>query len=147
MKKITFHIISKKILLSLFAVMTLMSFTSCAKKVAFQTSSIVPAARGDVKIKKDENKNYLIQIELENLAEVNRIEPPKSVYVVWMETDDSSVKNIGQIKSDSKFLSSKLKASFETVTPFKPSKIFITAEDNASVQYPGMQLIMETSSF
>ena len=147
MKKITLNIISKKILLSLFALMTLISFTSCAKKVAFQTSSIVPAARGDVKIKKDENKNYLIQIELENLAEVNRIEPPKSAYVVWMETDDSSVKNIGQIKSDSKFLSSKLKASFETVTPFKPSKIFITAEDNADVLYPGMQIIMETSNF
>lgn len=55
-----------------------------------------------------------------------------------METEDASVKNIGQIKSDSKFLSSKLKASFETVTPFKPTKIFITAEDNANVQYPGM---------
>lgn len=147
MKKITLNIISKKILLSLLAIMTLMSFTSCAKKVAFQTSTIVPAARGDVKIKKDENKNYLIKIELENLAEVNRIEPPKSAYVVWMETEDASVKNIGQIKSDSKFLSSKLKASFETVTPFKPTKIFITAEDNANVQYPGMQLIMETSSF
>jgi hypothetical protein len=32
------------------------SFTSCSKKVAFQTSSIVPAARGDVKITKDDNK-------------------------------------------------------------------------------------------
>jgi hypothetical protein len=147
MKKITLKIISKKIVLSLFAIMTLISVISCAKKVAFQTSSIVPAARGDVKIKKDENKNYLIKIELENLAEVSRIEPPKSAYVVWMETDDASVKNIGQIKSNSKFLSSKLKASFETVSPFKPSKIFITAEDNADVQYPGMQLIMETSTF
>lgn len=147
MKIITLNIILKKILLSLFSIMTLISFNSCAKKIAFQTSSIVPAARGDVKIKKDENKNYLIQIQLENLAEVSRIEPPKNVYVVWMETDDTSVKNIGQIKSDSKFLSSKLKASFETATPFKPSKIFITAEDNADVQYPGMQLIMETSNF
>lgn len=100
-----------------------------------------------MKITKDDNKNYSIQIELVNLAEVSRIAPSKSTYVVWMETDDSSVKNIGQIKSNSKFLSSKLKASFKTVTPFKPSKIFITAEDNADVQYPGMQLIMETSNF
>jgi hypothetical protein len=45
-----------------------------------------------------------------------------------METEDSEVKNIGNKKSDSKFLSSKLKASFETVTPLKPKKIFITAE-------------------
>lgn len=124
-----------------------MSFTSCAKKIAFQTSTIVPAARGDVKIKKDDNKNYLIQVELENLAEVNRLDPPKKAYVVWMESEDSMVKNIGQITSDSKFLSSKLKASFETVTPVKPSKIYITAEDDADVQFPGKQLIMETNRF
>lgn len=124
-----------------------MSFTSCAKKIAFQTSTIVPAARGDVKIKKDDNKNYLIQVELENLAEVNRLDPPKKAYVVWMESEDSMVKNIGQIASDSKFLSSKLKASFETVTPVKPSKIYITAEDDADVQFPSKQLIMETNRF
>jgi hypothetical protein len=124
-----------------------MSFTSCAKKITFQTSSIVPAARGDVKIKQDDNKNYLIQVELENLAEVSRLEPSKNAYVVWMESEDSMVKNIGQIRSDSKFLSSKLKASFETVTPVKPSKIYITAEDNADVQFPGKQLIMETKRF
>jgi hypothetical protein len=64
-----------------------------------------------------------------------------------MESEDSMVKNIGQIKSDSKFLSSKLKASFETVTPVKPSKIYITAEDNADVQFPSKQLIMETNRF
>jgi hypothetical protein len=127
--------------------MITMSFTSCAKKIAFQTSTIVPAARGDVKIKKDDNKNYLIQVELENLAEVNRLDPPKKAYVVWMESEDSMVKNIGQITSDSKFLSSKLKASFETVTPVKPSKIYITAEDDADVQFPGKQLIMETNRF
>jgi hypothetical protein len=47
------------------------SFTSCSKKVAFQTSSIVPA--GDVKITKDDNKNYLVEIKVENLAEVSRL--------------------------------------------------------------------------
>lgn len=136
-----------KLSLGLLALVMALSFTSCSKKIAFQTSAIVPAARGDVKIKQDENKNYLIQIELENLAEVKRLDPPKNAYVVWMESDDSMVKNIGQIKSDTKFLSSKLKASFETVTPVKPSKIYITAEDNADVQFPGKQLIMETKGF
>ncbi|MFT5713752.1 MAG: hypothetical protein ACI9WT_000290 [Flavobacterium sp.] len=147
MKKIKLNLISKKILMALLVLMTAMSYTSCAKKVAFQTSTVVPAARGDVKIKKDDNKNYVIQIELEDLAEVSRLDPPKKAYVVWMETENSMVKNIGQIKSDSNFLSSKLKASFETVTPVKPSRIYITAEDNADVQLPGDQLIMETNKF
>lgn len=147
MKKNTFKTVTKNIFLSLTVLLAMVSFTSCAKKVAFQTSTIVPAARGDVKIKKDENKNYIIKIELENLAEISRIEPSRNVYVVWLETDESSVKNIGQIDSDSNFLSSKLKASFETVTSFTPKKIFITAEENADVQYPGMPLIMETNKF
>ncbi|CAM2946220.1 hypothetical protein [Flavobacterium frigoris] len=144
MKKTTLSTITKNLFLGLLLILFTASLTSCSKKVAFQTSTIVPAARGDVKITKDNNKNYLIQIKLENLAEVKRLESSKKAYVVWMESDDSMVKNIGQIKSDSKFLSSKLKATFETVTPIKPTKIFITAEEDAEVQYPDKEIILST---
>jgi hypothetical protein len=48
-------------------------------------------------------KNYLVEIKVENLAEVSRLSSSKA-YVVWMETEDSEVKNIGLIKSDSKFI-------------------------------------------
>ncbi|HRA73541.1 MAG TPA: hypothetical protein PLB11_12065, partial [Flavobacterium sp.] len=85
--------------------------------------------------------------KINNLAEVKRLEPSKNTYVVWMETDESLIKNIGQIKSDTKFISSKLKASFETVTAFKPEKIFITAEENADVQTPGNFIVLETNKF
>jgi hypothetical protein len=124
-----------------------LSLHSCGKNVSFQTSSVVPAAEGDVKVNKDSNKNYLIKIKISNLAEVSRLEPSKNVYVVWMETDESLIKNIGQVKSDTGFMSSKLKASFETVTSFKPSKIFITAEDHADVKSPGMQMVLSTNRF
>jgi len=147
MKKTTLNRFTKNLILGVFVIMLTASFTSCSKKVAFQTSTIVPAARGEVKITKDNNKNYVIYIKLENLAEVKRLESSKKAYVVWMETDDSMVKNIGQIKSDSKFLSSKLKATFETVTPMKPTKIFITAEKDPAVQYPDEQVIISTRNF
>ena len=137
----------KKIFMGALAIIMLLTFTSCGKNIAFQNSSIVPAAEGKVSVKKDSNKNYSIGIKISNLAEVTRLQPSKNVYVVWMETEESLVKNIGQIKSDTGFMSSKLKASFETVTSFEPSKIFITAEDNADVQYPGMQLILTTNRF
>ena len=137
----------KKLFLGALAVIMLLTFTSCGKNIAFQNSSIVPAAEGKVSVKKDSNKNYSIGIKISNLAEVNRLQPSKNVYVVWMETENSVVKNIGQIKSDTGFMSSKLKATFETVTSFEPSKIFITAEDNADVKYPGMQLILTTNRF
>nr|WP_315214692.1 hypothetical protein [uncultured Flavobacterium sp.] len=138
---------TKKLLLGLFFSTLIFSFTSCAKKVSFQTSSVVPAARGYIKVKKDANKNYQIQIRINDLAEVDRLQNANKAYVVWMETDDLIIKNIGQIKSDSGFLSSKLKASFETVTSFKPEKIFITAEENADVQYPNNQVVLTTKDF
>lgn len=114
------------------------------KNITFQNSTVVPAAQGKVTIKKDSNRNYSIKIKISNLAEVKRLQPSKNVYVVWMETEENGTKNIGQIKSDTGFISSKLKANFETVTSFKPIKIFITAEDNQDAQYPGYQMVLTT---
>ncbi|WP_396176542.1 hypothetical protein [Flavobacterium sp.] len=125
----------------------LLPMQSCSKKVQFENSPVVPAARGDVKISKNSNKNYGIKIKFDNLAEVDRLDPPKKTYVIWMVTDQQSTKNIGQVKSGSSMMSSKLKADFETATPFKPVKIFVTAEDDGNVEYPGMYTILSTSNF
>lgn len=137
----------KKVLIGLLFLGLLIPFQSCSKKIKFETSSVVPAARGDVKVSKNSNKNYVIKINFTNLAEVDRLDPPKKTYVIWMVTDQKYTKNIGQIKSGSSMMSSKLKADFETATPFKPVKIFITAEDDGNVQYPGMYTVLSTSNF
>lgn len=121
--------------------------SSCAKKVNFQTSAVVPAARGYVKVKKDNNSNYAIKIQLYNLADVKRLESSRKTYVVWMETDEQSSKNIGQINSSSGMLSKTLKASFQSVSPVKPNRIFITSEDDGSTQYPGNEIILSTNKF
>ena len=121
--------------------------SSCAKKIVFQHSTIVPAATGKVKIKKDGNNNYSIDLNVENLAEANRLSPPQNMYVVWIMTKESGVKNIGQIKSSSGFLSGKMKASLHAVSPFKPTKIFITAEKNNDILYPGNQEVLTTRNF
>ena len=117
------------------------------KKVGFLSSSIVPAARGYVKVKRDINKNYVISVKISNLAEVNRLQPSKQVYVVWMITDHEIMKSIGPIISSTTFLSTKLKASFQKVSSFKPLKIFITAEDEAGAQSPNEQVILTTDRF
>lgn len=129
------------------AAMMLLFFSSCARKISFQTSTVVPAAEGTVKVKKDKNNNYRISVAISNLAEPTRLQPSKNTYVVWMDTDNNRIKNIGQINSSTGFLSQKLKASFETVSSFKPIKIFITAEDDAAIQYPGMQVVLSTDHF
>ena len=137
----------KRILLTMLTIISVASFASCSQKIAFQNSTVVPAAQGKVTIKKDSNKNYAIKIKISNLAEVQRLQPAKNVYVVWIETEENNIKNIGRIKSDSGFLSSKLKATFETVTSFKPTKVFITGENNQDVSYPGYQMVLTTNKF
>ncbi len=129
------------------AMLVLFSCSSCAKKAAFLTSSVVPAARGNVQLTKDHNKNYVIQLDIVNLAEPERLQPPKLLYVVWMVTDQKLTKNIGQMESTSGAFSNKLKAEFKTSSAFKPVKIFITAEDDANVQYAGPTVVLATSNF
>jgi hypothetical protein len=118
-----------------------------AKKVGFLSSSVVPAARGYVKVKRDNNKNYIICVHISNLAEINRLQPSKQAYVVWMVTDHEITENTGQINSSTTFLSTKLKASFTKVSSSKPIKIFITAENDPATQTPTEQVILTTDRF
>jgi hypothetical protein len=120
------------------------TLSSCATKAIFLTSAVVPAAEGSITVKEDGNKNYVIKVQIINLANSQRLTPPKNVYVVWMIADNNITKNIGQIISSSGSLSNKLKASFETVSSFRPTKIFITAEDEANIQYPLSDVVLTT---
>lgn len=146
MKNKNWNSLTQKIFSGSLLIALLFLFNSCSKKIAFQSSSVVPAAEGTVKVTKDNNSNYVIRLELSNLAEPEKLQPSKQTYVVWMETDQERAKNLGQINSSTSLLSKRLKASFETVSSVKPTKIFITAEDDATVQYPGM-LVLTTNNF
>jgi hypothetical protein len=147
MKTARLNSLKKNILTGIFALILIFSFFSCATNVAFLNSSVVPAARGSVKVKTDNNKNYVIQISLTDLAESSRLQPPKLTYIVWMMTDRDLIKNVGQLNSTRAFMSKQLKGSFKTVSSDKPVRIFITAEDDAAVQLPGNQVILSTDKF
>ena len=123
------------------------ALTSCSKKIYFQPSAYVPAAEGAVKVRKDNNNNYRIKIFVRNLAASKRLESPRDNYVVWSETESNGIKNIGQIISSKKLFSKKFSASLTAVSPFKPTRVFITGEDNGNVQYPGFQTVLTTRSF
>lgn len=118
------------------------SFSSCTAKIPFLSSSVVPAAAGTVQISKDKNENYTIKMQVINLAGPERLSPPKNVYVVWLITADNRSRNVGQITT-----TDNLNASFETVSAFRPTKIMITAEDEASVAYPSSSEIILTTAY
>ena len=131
----------KNTIIAISLIMVMAAFGACSKKVVFLPSSVVPAAEGYVQVKKDGNENYAITVKVSNLAEVDKMQPPKKTYVIWMETDRGLTRNIGQVVS-----SRNLNANFETVTSFRPVKIFLTAEDNENVQYPG-NVVLTTDRF
>ena len=139
--------LAKTILFGTLVLVTSVFFWSCARKAVFQVSPVVPAARGYTKVKRDHNKNYNIYVGLENLAEPNRLTPARQCYVVWIVSEDNSTKNVGQVKTSTSLFSHALKGSFETVSASKPVKVFITAEDDATVQFPSTMLVMTTSGF
>lgn len=147
MKTFKFNTLATRLFLSLFTLFFLFSFDASAKKVKFQISTVVPAARGYAKITRDNNRNYEIKILIRDLAEVTRLTPSKLSYIVWMVTDEELTKNMGQITSTTSLFSKKLKASFETVSSFTPAKLFLTAEDDPSRQYPGTQVVLSTNRF
>jgi len=138
---------NNRIAIGLIAFVVIISFNACAEKVNFQTSTVVPAARGFVKVTRDNNKNYVIHLQLANLAEVDRLQTAKGTYVVWMITDKEETKNIGLLNSSTGMFSNKLTASFETSSSTRPKQIFITAEDDGAIQYPGNEIILSTDRF
>ena len=129
---------------SLLVICSLLFFTSCARKLRFENSPVVPSAEGTVKYKKDNNNNYAIDVKIRNLADPKKLTPAKNTYVLWMETEQSGVQNIGQITPTTGFLSGARRASLEAISPYKPRSFFLTAEDDPTITYPGPQVVLRT---
>lgn len=118
--------------------------SGCARSIAFNSSTVVPAAEGKIMLKKDRNKNHEVRLKVKNLAAPEKLNPPKSTYILWMESGNSGLKNLGQVETSTGLLGGALRASLKTVTSFEPMRFFITAEDNANPQYPTNQRVLET---
>ncbi|GHB78297.1 hypothetical protein [Persicitalea jodogahamensis] len=117
---------------------------ACSSKMTFQDSSVVPAASGDVKVKKDKNNNYQITVNVANLAEPKKLTPSRNVYIVWMDSDRSITKKLGQIKVGSGMFSKALTGEINVTEAEKPDRVFITAEDNADTMSPSTEVVLTT---
>lgn len=131
----------KSITILLFAVL---AFSACSSKMTFQNSSIVPAASGDVKVKQDKNNNYVIRVNVNNLAEPKNLRPARDVYVVWMQADRSLVKKLGQISVKSGMFNKSLSGQMTATETNKPTRVFITAENDAQTMNPSTEVVLTT---
>ncbi len=119
--------------------LTLILASCTTSKMVFNNSSIVPAATGEVKVKKDKNENYAIDLSIKNLAPAQKLTPSREMYVVWMEDGKNPVRKLGRMDP-----SSSLKASLTALSTTEPEKVFITAETNAEVTYPTGDVVLTT---
>ena len=140
--------LSSALKLCLFSFITIAYLASCSstKSVPFTTSTVSPGAEGTVKIKKDQNGNYSIDVNIKDLVDPGKLTPSSDTYVVWIETKESGTKNIGQIQSSSGMFSGR-KASITTVSNERPIKVFVTAEDDPKKELPGTQIVLTTETF
>lgn len=125
---------------SFLIVLLMLGLGACSPKLTFSNSTIAPAATGSVDYKKDKNKNYVVTVDVRNLADPQRLTPAKNTYVVWMDTDGSSAQKLGQLSVHSKSLKGTLKAP--SVSP--PKLVYITAEDNGEIASPGSMAVLTT---
>ena len=131
----------KSLSLLLFVALTL---GACTSKMTFQDSSVVPAASGDVKVKKDDNNNYRVTVSVANLAEPEKLSPSRNVYVVWMDSDRNLTKKLGQIKVGSGMFSKALTGELTANASEKPERVFITAENDADTMNPSTNVVLTT---
>jgi hypothetical protein len=113
----------------------------------FTKSVVVPGASGWVKVKKDHNGNYNINLSVRDLPAPGKLVPPKEYYVVWNQTAKNGIMNIGQLNTSRSMWARGYKASLNTASSYKPRRIFISAEENKTVNSPGTQIVLTTEDF
>ena len=114
-----------------FTILLLFLLNSCGSTIQLPVSNEVPAAEIKVLKKQDGNNNFTIKVTAENLASADRLSPARATYVVWIETDENGIKNVGQLNPKNG-----KKVELETVSAFEPKAIFVTAEDEGNVSLP-----------
>ncbi|SDG83191.1 hypothetical protein [Psychroflexus sediminis] len=133
-------------MISFLSVFAIFLITSCATTVDFPTSETVPGAEISAKIKVDDNSNYRIDLTAVNLTSPDRLNPPREMYVVWIETSRGT-KNLGQLKMSSGLFSNVRKGTLNTTTPFKPQRIIITAESTSANNEPSSYVVTSSKNF
>ena len=116
--------------------------SACSREIVFPVSEVVPSAEATLKVDKNDNSNYEIELEVKNLAKPDRLTPARRTYVVWMVTKRHGTVNVGNLN-----VSSKGNASLDTSTPYEPVRVFITAEDDKNPVIPSTQIVLDSEEF
>jgi hypothetical protein len=118
----------------------LMLGLGCAQKVALRSSPDVPAAVGEAKIARDENKNSVVDVDIQHLAPSDNLKPPKKAYAVWAQSPDGKNMNLGQWT-----IGSDRRGRLKSTTPMQLFRIIVTAEDTPTATFPSPKIIFSSN--
>ena len=108
----------------------------CAQRVVLRNAPDVPAAVGEAKITRDQNKNAIIDLQIQPLAPSENLKPPKKFYVVWSQAPDGENINLGQLT-----VGSDRRGTLKSPTPMQVFQIVLTAEDVTTSAFPSSQIV------
>jgi hypothetical protein len=114
------------------ATIFILSTFAFADKFPMRNSSVDPAATAVVHANSDRNGNLDITLDARHLAPPDRLTPPHSVYVIWIQAPNKSPEELGVLRVNTDDMA----GSFRTKTPYKSFDIFVTAEDNPKPDTP-----------
>lgn len=130
----------RKLSVICFTIALLSTVAYAAKKYPLTAASIVPGARGELKVDKDKNGNTRLSLAVQHLANPANLTPPATAYVVWLQDRGGDAENRGRLK-----MNKNLKASFETVTPLKNFDLLVTAEQDLQAKTPTGPEVLKAS--
>jgi hypothetical protein len=105
-----------------------------------QISPSIPAAKAQVKVYPEKGQQR-VKLEAKFLAPPHAVEQGANSYVVWLQPMDSDKPfNIGVLR-----VNESREGKFETTTPFRDFRVFVTAEETSSVMSPSEKPMMTAS--
>jgi hypothetical protein len=104
---------------------------ACSNTAKFPVSQVAPGAEIKAKTRVDQDNNKVLTINAKNLENPSDIDPNSTEYVVWIETDELGLRNIGRLEKKDDHT-----AVFKAETPYEYREIVITAESRANVSQP-----------
>ena len=100
-------------------------------KIVMSSSPSVPAAKGVIHATHDSNKNTKLEMSVHYLAQPGSLTPSAAAYVVWLQPENDSPQNKGELK-----IGKDRDGSLTIVTPLKRFEIYVTPEQSAQATAP-----------
>lgn len=132
---------SRKMLMLVAAVVLVFAASASADQFRMRAGESNPAATGVIHANSDRNGNLSIEMEAKHLAPPDRLSPPHSTYVVWVQPAGKPAEVMGELRVNKDDMA----ASFKTSVPYHNFDIFVTAEDNPKPDAPSGTEVLRAS--